>query len=152
LLTARKQFRAATIRHVAKEPDAHKAARQHVQQETAEELLRRQCHEPPLVAMCVVLSTEGDFIVCEAYQPVIGDSHPVRVASQVLKNMLRPAKRRFGVNDPVLRKQRAKKSPERLLLSEWLKQPRKDEFSLVEGVFQAGHELAAEDPAEGFDW
>lgn len=43
---------------------------------------------------------------------MIGDRNPMRIAGQVVQNMLRSAKRPLGINDPLFAKQRAHKDIE----------------------------------------
>ena len=74
----------------------------HVQQKPPDELLGGKCHLALLAAVGVVTIAERNFSVCHADQAVIGDGHPMGIASQVMKDMLRTAERRFGVHDPVL--------------------------------------------------
>ena len=73
--------------------DAVKAARQHVQQEAADELVGGQRHDarlPPAVAP-VVLVAEGDAGFVEGEQPAVGDGDAVGVARQVGKHLGRGA-------------------------------------------------------------
>ena len=57
--------------------------------------------------MGVVLAAEGDLGVGDREQPVVGDGNAMGVAGQVVKDVFRSSKRRFGIDDPVLLKQRA---------------------------------------------
>ena len=52
--------------------------------------------------MSVVLPAEGDSIVVEGDETMVGDGNAVSVASQVVEDMFCPAERRLGVDDPVL--------------------------------------------------
>jgi hypothetical protein len=67
-----------------------------VYQEAAQELLGRDSHQPALSAVRIVFPLEGDFVIGESDQPVIGDRYPVCVAGQVLENVFRSAERRLG--------------------------------------------------------
>jgi len=58
-----KEFCSLPVSEEAEVADAHKAARQQVKQEAAQELFDRQGHEPLLVAVCGVAPTEGDVAV-----------------------------------------------------------------------------------------
>ena len=53
-----------------------------------------------------VLPTESSLITLQGDQPVIGDGHAMRVASQVVEHMLWSAERFLGIYHPVVTKQR----------------------------------------------
>jgi len=78
-----------------------------MQQETAQELFGGQGHLPLLISVGIVLPTEGDLIVLESEQAVVGDGHPMGVAGEITQHMMRAAERRFGIDDPVLTEQGA---------------------------------------------
>ena len=61
--TKRKEFCSPPVSEEAEVADAHKTARQQMQEEAAKELFDRQGHEPLLVAVCGVAPTEGDVAV-----------------------------------------------------------------------------------------
>ena len=52
--------------------------------------------------MNVVLPAEGDTIVVEGDETMVGDGNAVSVASQIVEDMFCPAERRLGVDDPAL--------------------------------------------------
>jgi hypothetical protein len=58
--------RAMRIGQVSKLPDADETAGQNVLGEAAEELVRRKCHLPLLVAMSVVLPAKGHALAIES--------------------------------------------------------------------------------------
>jgi hypothetical protein len=62
--------------------DAVKAARQHVQQEAAHELLGAQAHRfvAHLSMFAVVLPAEGDAAIIQGDEARVGDRHPMGVA------------------------------------------------------------------------
>ena len=84
--------------------DAVEPARQDVQQEPADELVRCQGHGavPFGTVTAVVLEAERHPARIERDQPAVGDRDPVRVARQIGKHRLRPRKWRFGVDHPRL--------------------------------------------------
>ena len=63
--------------------DAHKAAWQQMEQESAQELLDIQSHEPLLVAMGRVSPLEGDVARGESDQPAVGDGDAVGVSAEI---------------------------------------------------------------------
>ncbi len=80
--------------------DMNEAGRQHMKEKAANELNRFQCHGLDLVPVGVVFPLEADPALGQGNQPTVGDSNPVRVARQVLENLLRSAERTLGVNHP----------------------------------------------------
>lgn len=56
-------------------------------EEATDELVRIQRHEAEAAAVAVVPPAEGDLAVLELDQAVIGEGHPMRVASQVVEDL-----------------------------------------------------------------
>ena len=52
--------------------------------------------------MSVVSPTEGDAIVFEVHEPMVGDSDAVGVAGQIVEDVSRTAEGRLGVDHPIL--------------------------------------------------
>ena len=69
-----------------------------------------------LAAMGIVFPPECNFAVVKTNQAMIGDGDPVRVAGQIMEDMLRSTKRPFGIDDPVLAEQRAQEGAKGFLL------------------------------------
>jgi hypothetical protein len=80
--------------------DAHGSPGQNMEWEAAQERICRERRELLLAAMSVVLSAEGDSIVVEGDEAMVGDGNAVRVASQIVEDMFCPTERRLGVDDP----------------------------------------------------
>ena len=88
---------------VAEKPvvtDAHEAVRQHVEQEAADELVCIQCHFFRLIVVTVIFPAESHLAVFNVEQAIIRNGYAMGVASQVVKHLLSPGERAFGVNDP----------------------------------------------------
>lgn len=122
-----------------------------MQQEAAQELFGSYGHQPSLVAMRVVLPAKPDLAVGELNQPVIGDSHPMRVAGQIMENVLRPAERRLGIDDPVLTEQGSQEGTEGPILRQCFEGTWQAEIALLVGSLESCNELAAEDTAQDLD-
>ena len=101
--------------------DAHEASGQYMNQKPAEELLYRQSHLPLLVAMGVILPTEGDFLAVKGNQSVVGNRYPMGIPAEVSEHLRRPAEGRLGVDDPVSPVERSQKSGKAFLLGEFPK-------------------------------
>ncbi len=82
--------------------DANQTAGQNVQQETAQELMGGDGHDLLPAAVGVVSPAEGDAIVFEGHETMVGDGDAMSVAGQVVENMCGAAEGRLGINDPVL--------------------------------------------------
>ena len=98
----RQEGLAAAVSEDAEEANTHKAMRKHMQKEAAQELVGCHRHELLFATVGVILPAERHPTIDEVYEPMIRDCHTMGVPSQVMKDMLRAAERRFGVHDPVL--------------------------------------------------
>ena len=63
----RQQVAAFRVRQQAVVANAVEAAGQHMQQETAQELVKRERQQPLLIAVCRITPTEGDSSVLKRY-------------------------------------------------------------------------------------
>ena len=82
--------------------DAVEAAGKHVEEKTADELVRRERHglEPVRVFDPVVLPLEGDALLVERNETRIRNGDAMSVARQVGKHGRRSGERPLGVDDP----------------------------------------------------
>src|SRR5271165_3327723 len=85
--------------------DAHEAAWQQMKQESAQELLDLQSHEPLLVAMGGVSPTERNPAIGKSDESVVGDGDAMGVGAQIAQHMFRPSEGPLGVDDPVMAEQ-----------------------------------------------
>jgi hypothetical protein len=83
--------------------------------------------------MSVIFPAKSDVIAIYRQKPMIRDRHPMGIAGQVLKHMLRPAKGSLRVNDPLLAKESAQESRKRLLVCQGLQRPRESQLFAVKG-------------------
>src|SRR5687767_8476704 len=85
-----------------------KAARQHVEQEAAHELVGTERHG--LAARSargpVILPAEGDAVLVQGNQALVRDRHPVRVTGEVSEHRSRSCKWAFGIDHPFALSQR----------------------------------------------
>jgi hypothetical protein len=98
--------------------------------------------------MSVVLPAEGDMVVLESDETMVGDGNTVSVASQVVEDMFCPAKGRLRVDDPLLAEELTGETVEAIGLSEADDRAVKLELVLVDDLYEPVSELAAEDAAE----
>jgi hypothetical protein len=140
----REQSGTAAVSKEPKVPDAHEASRQHVQQKAPQEFFDAQAHAPLLVFVCGIPPAKGDTAVLECNQSVIGNGHPVRVASQISQGMLRTAKGTLGINHPIGTEQTTQQSGEGTGLLQMCKLAVKTEFAGGVQHAKAGDELTPE--------
>ena len=101
--------------------------------------------------MNVVLPAEGDSIVVEGDETMVGDGNAVSVASQVVEDMFCAAEGRLGVDDPPLTEELIDEAVEAIGLSEADDRAVELELVLVKELCEPVSELAAEDAAEYVD-
>ena len=142
---------AAPVGEESEVADAHEAARQQVEQEAAQELFNSQSHEPLLVAVGGVSPAECHVALGESDQPAVGDSNAMGVGAEIAEYMFRAAERPLGVDDPVVAEQYTQPGGEGARICERQEVSVKLECACMEGVAEAGDELAAEDTAEHLD-
>ena len=83
---------------------------------------------------------------------MVGDGNAVRIPTQVANDLVRSAKGGFGVNDPILPKQRSQKGGEVVQFRQMFNRTRTGETFLQMQTPQCSNKLSAEDFAECFDW
>jgi hypothetical protein len=95
------QFLSAdSIGEEAEVANADQAGGQHVEQEAANELDRIQGHGLGARMIGVVFPVEADAAVFQSAKMVIGDSHAMSVASQILEHTAGATEGGLDVNDP----------------------------------------------------
>ncbi|OYV47934.1 MAG: hypothetical protein B7X10_03840, partial [Burkholderiales bacterium 21-58-4] len=81
--------------------DPLQPARQHVQEETADELVRIKAHPFRCGFLAVVFPAKRDHPLVQAHEAVVGDRYAVRVASQVFQYLLRAAEGALRIHHPL---------------------------------------------------
>jgi hypothetical protein len=107
-----KQGSTFSVRQPAEVSNARKTLGQHVLQKPAEKLGAGQSHGALLVVIGIILPPESDLRFANGDNPMVGDGHAMGITSQVLQDVVRPAKRWFGIHDPILLKQRSQETAE----------------------------------------
>jgi len=67
--------------------DADQAFGQNVEKKAAQELVCGNCHDPVLAAMGIVSPAEGDAIVVEGHEAMVGNGDAMGVAGQIVENL-----------------------------------------------------------------
>ena len=94
--------------------DLHEAGGQHVQQESADELVSIEAHLLLEVVVAAVAVAEGDTAIVEGQDAMIGDSDAVGVATEVVEHLPRAGKGALGIDDPRLVREGVQKAGELL--------------------------------------
>ena len=122
-----------------------------MEQESAQEFLDSQSHEPLLVAIRGISPSEGDVAIGESDQPAVGDGDAMGIGAEITQYMFWAAEWRLGVYDPVVAEQHSQPCGEGAWLGEMQKFAVKLKRASMEGIAKSGDELAAEDTAEHAD-
>ena len=144
----RQQQTAMAVGEKAEVADARKTSGKDMLQKAAQELFMIERHFAGLVVVRVILPAESDRTIRHIEQAVIGNRYAMRVASQVMQDMLWATEWLFGVDDPFVAKQGAKESSESFLTGQRLAGSKKSKLILTEKTLEAGNKLAAEHSAE----
>ena len=100
--------------------DADQALGQNVGQESAQKLLCRNGHDLLLAAVRIVFPAKRDPIILERHQSMVGDGDAVRIAGEIVQNMLGTAEGWLGIDDPVLVEELSEKLAKAMWLSKTL--------------------------------
>ena len=142
------QRSASPVGEEAEVADAHKPARQQVEQEAAQELVDGQSQQALLVGVGGVSPAEGDVALLQGDESAVGDSDAVSVAAEIAQRVLWSAEGRLGIDDPVVSEQGSEPCGEGLWFRKWREVAIELKLVLVKGSLQSGDELAAKDAAE----
>ena len=81
-------------------------------QEAAKELFASKTHRALLVVIRVILPAEADLRFGDGENPMVGDGDAMGITSQVLQDVVWPAKWRLRIHDPIVLKQGSHESTE----------------------------------------
>jgi hypothetical protein len=132
VLTEGQKSGAPAIGQEAERADADKAAGQDVEQETAQELLRRERHVFVLISVGIILPAESNLVMFESHEATVGDGHAMGVAGEITQHRMGTAEGWLGVDDPVLTEQGTQEGAEGLFVFERLERSGKSELALLE--------------------
>jgi hypothetical protein len=93
---------AVAVGEEAEVADADQAFGQNLDEKAAQELLGGNGHDLVLAAVSIVSPAEGDAMVLESHEAMVGDGDAMGIAGQVVENMFSTAEGWLGVDDPVL--------------------------------------------------
>lgn len=94
---------AKAVRQQAEGPDALETWRECVDEEAADEFIRRKRHRAGLAFLltAIVPPLKGHLAVGYIEDAAVGESDPVRIPAQIIQHLLRSAERRLGIYDPI---------------------------------------------------
>jgi len=138
------------VRQESEMADLDEAGWQDVKQEPADELDRVERQELLLVPVGRVSPAEGHLAILHLDQAAVGDGHPVRIASQILEDMLGTAKGRFGIDHPVQSLELSEESIEGSRLLRSRERAAKPEFVSAISAAEQRQELAPKHLGEDF--
>jgi len=87
-LTVGQEFCALAIGEESEGTDTDKAAGENMEQETAQELVCGEGHHPLLITVRIIFPAEGDLVLVESHETVVGDGDAMGVASEIAQHML----------------------------------------------------------------
>src|SRR5450631_2730843 len=99
--TAGELLLAVAVAHEAVITDALKSLGQDMDQETSDELPGVERHYLLSVLVAIVLPPEAYLAILDIDDPVVGDCHPVCVASDIFENLLSAREGWLGIDHPV---------------------------------------------------
>jgi hypothetical protein len=136
---------------IAEEPvvaNAMESTRQNVEQKSSDEFVRREGHGFLLVVVAVVSPVKFHLAILDIDNPMIGNGDAVRVAADVVYDLLWPRERGLGVDHPFQVSQQIEMPGENPALLERLKRREELQLAGVEGLLQILQEQSAEQPRE----
>lgn len=86
----------------AKVTDAHESIGEDVKQKSPDKFHGRQCHGFKLIPIFSIPVEEGDLVILDREDAVVGDGHSMSIASQVVENFFGRGEGFFGIDDPFL--------------------------------------------------
>jgi hypothetical protein len=131
--------------------DTYETFGQDVQQEAAQELIKRKSQQFLFVVVGGIAPTKRDLSVSKGKQAMIRDGHAMSVTTEVAKHLLRASKRTFCIDHPMLSEHWPEPGREDFRLSKELQASVEVEPAILKSAFESFVELAAKDAAEHLD-
>jgi hypothetical protein len=113
--------------------------------EAAQKLRGCEGHLALLVAVRVVFPAECNAAASEREQAMIADGDPMSISAKIAQDLRSSSKCGLGVYNPLLRKERIRKSGEASSVPEFRHAAGADQFSVPECLPQAVNKLGAKD-------
>jgi hypothetical protein len=96
--------------------NADQSLGQNVNEKTSQKLIGGDRHDFLLAAVRIVFPEKRDPIILKRNESMVGDGDAVRIASEIVQNMLGIAEGWLGIDDPVL----VEELSEKLAKATWL--------------------------------
>jgi len=143
----RQECRATPMSHEPEEANTNKPGWKGVQQKTSQELLDRKGHQLLLASVGIIFPAKSNTAIRKRNQSVVGYGNTMRIARQIIQNMVGSTKRRLGVDNPLVLMQGPQERLECFLIGERLQFAGQAKLALPECAFETGDKFAAEDAA-----
>jgi hypothetical protein len=127
----------------AKVANTNKTTRQHVEEESAQELLDRHGDQAVFVFVSRISPAKRDLARVQSHQPVVGQRDAVSVSTEITKNMFRAAEGPFAIHHPIVAEELPEPGRKGLGLSQKLQGSMKTELALGESMPESLGELAS---------
>ncbi len=127
------------------------SARQHMQEEAADELVGVETHHLGLVAVGVVAPPEADVLPVELDETVVADGGLVGVAPEIGQHLAGAGERGLGIDHPVVRSKRGLQTFEGAAAVETIAAGH-TQLALAMGIGEEVEILPAEDLGESGRW
>jgi hypothetical protein len=124
--------------------NAVESSGENMEEESSDELIGREGHDFLLIVVAVVPPVEFDLPVFDFHQPMIGNSDPVSLATDVVHHLLRAGEGRLCVDHPFLVSYRIQIAGEGLGMVKCLQRREEVQLAGVEGLLQISQEQSAE--------
>src|SRR5262245_12887513 len=122
-----------------------------MKQEPAHEFFGGDRHEPLLVTARVITPAKRHLFSIERNKSVIGYGNAMSVAAEIADHLVRSAKGRFGIDDPVLAKQGSQKGGKVLRFRQAVDGPGARQLVLPVKTTQSRDKLSTEDLTQDCD-
>ena len=136
------------IREQAEVANAHEATRHDVEQKASEEFVGVERQDLDTAMVGVVLPAESDAAVAVIDEAIVGQRDAVRVATEILEDLLGAGKGPLGIDDPIDGPELAEETAERVRTGEWRGATRKRQRVAIECALERGEILRAKDGRE----
>ena len=111
--------------------DADQPPWEDVDKESSQELIGGDGHDLLLAAVGIVLPAEGDAAMVEGYETMVGDGDAMRIAGQVVQDMLCTTERWLGIDDPLVGIKLSQKLLEALRMAQFMERAKITQISRI---------------------
>src|SRR5262249_16512918 len=111
----------------------------------------REVSGPIVVPAVETPQREGNVVAIEGDEPVVGDGDTMSITAEIADDLFRPAEGGFGINNPILPKQRSEEHREVFRFRQMVDRSGAGQPFLVMSGAEAVDELSTKNFGESFD-